>query len=76
MKWYSLEARKEYLIKRSEEREKLILEEEKALAQIDKDIIHLKQIELSIEPYSRWWRWGYLGSVRRARKALEKMKGR
>lgn len=56
----------------SEARCKLILEEEKATTQRQKDIIHLKQIELSIKPYSRWWRWGYLGSVRRARKALEK----
>ena len=58
--------------KRTEQRYQLILEEEKAQTQRQKDIIHLKQIELSIEPYSRWWRWGYLGSVRSARKALEK----
>ena len=50
----------------------LILAEEKATTQTEKDIIHLKQIELSIMPYSRWWRWGYLSSVRRARQALER----
>ncbi len=56
----------------TDEKLRLILAEEKATSQIEKDIIHLKQIELSILPYSRWWRWGYLGSVRRARKALER----
>lgn len=50
----------------------LILAEGKATTQTEKDIIHLKQIELSITPYSRWWRWGYLSSVRRARQALER----
>ena len=50
----------------------LILAEENAKAQREKDIIHLKLIALSIKPYSRWWRWGYLGSVRRAIKALER----
>lgn len=50
----------------------LILAEEKATSQCEKDIIHLKRIALSIQPYSRWWRWGYLGSVRRAIKALER----
>ena len=52
--------------------EQLILAEEKATTQTEKDIIHLKLIELSIRPYSRWWRWGYLSSVRRARQALER----
>ena len=54
------------------EMEKLILQEMKAKTRIEKDIIRLKKIELSIEPGSRWYRWGYLGSIRRARKALEK----
>ncbi len=54
------------------EMEKLILQEMAAKTRIEKDIIRLKKIELSIEPGSRWYRWGYLGSIRRARKALEK----
>lgn len=35
------------------------------------DILILEEIELSIRPYSRWWRWGYKAVLRRARKALE-----
>lgn len=58
--------------KRHETEMELILAEEQAQTQREKDIIHLKQIALSIRPYSRWWRWGYLGSVRRAIKALER----
>ena len=50
----------------------LIIAEENARTQLEKDIIHLKQIALSIKPYSRWWRWGYIGSLNRAIKALEK----
>lgn len=57
---------------RDQARMQLILAEEQAKTQTEKDIIHLKQIELSIMPYSRWWRWGYLTSVRRARRALER----
>ena len=59
-------------LRRNAEDLQLIIAEEKATTQAEKDIIHLKRIELSIIPYSRWWRFGYLGSVRRARKALEK----
>ena len=57
--------------KRIDEQMQLILAEEKATTQAEKDIIHLKQIALSIRPYSCWWRWGYLGSLRRAIKILE-----
>lgn len=64
---------RENALRRNAEDLRLILAEEKATTQLEKDIIHLKRIELSITPGSRWWRWGYLGSVRRARKALEKM---
>ena len=64
---------RENALRRNAEDLRLILAEEKAATQLEKDIIHLKRIELSIEPGSRWYRWGYLGSVRRARKALEKM---
>lgn len=57
---------------RCKAKEQLILAEMKAKTQKEKDIIHLKQIELSIMPYSCWWRWGYLSSIRRARQALER----
>ena len=60
-------------LKTAESTEQLILAEMNATTQREKDIIHLKQIILSIRPYSRWWRWGYIGSLRRAIKALEKM---
>lgn len=60
------------MAERDKAREQLILDEMKATTQIEKDIIRLKLIELSIYPYSRWWRWGYITSVRRARKALER----
>lgn len=50
----------------------LILQEEKATTQNEVDIIHLKMIILDIRPYSRWWRWGYVGSLRRAIKAMER----
>ena len=59
--------------KENDEAIRLILAEEKATTQAEKDIIHLKQIALSIRPYSRWWRWGYLGSLRRAIKTMERM---
>lgn len=63
---------RENALRRNAEDLRLILAEEKATTQMEKDIIHLRRIELSIEPGSRWYRWGYLGSVRRARKALER----
>ena len=62
-------------MKQQETAEQLILAEMNATTQREKDIIHLKQIALSIKPYSRWWRWGYLGSIRRAIKAMEKAGG-
>ena len=51
--------------------EQLIVAEEKAQTQREKDIIHLKMIAQSIKPYSKWWRWGYLSSIRRAIKLME-----
>lgn len=56
----------------ADEKFALILQEEKATTQKEKDIIHLKMMILDIAPYSRYWRWGYVGSLRRAVKALEK----
>ena len=63
-------------MKQKETADQLILAEINATTQREKDIIHLKQIALSIKPYSRWWRWGYLGSIRRAIKAMEKAGGK
>lgn len=59
-------------MKQQETAEQLILAEMNATTQREKDIIHLRQIILSIRPYSRWWRWGYVGSLRRAIRAMEK----
>ena len=66
------ERRREDALKRNREELQLIIAEEKSTTQLEKDLIHLKRIELSIAPGSRWWRWGYLGSIRRARWALER----
>lgn len=52
---------------------KLIIAEEFAATQREKDIIHLKKLILNITPYSRWWRWGFVGSLKRAIKALERV---
>lgn len=62
-------------MKKAKTAQQLILAEMKATTQREKDIIHMEQIILSIRPYSRWWRWGYIGSLRRAIRALEKMGG-
>ena len=56
---------------KQETHEQLIIQEINAKTQAEKDIIHLKQIVLDIRPYSKWWRWGYIGSLRRSIKALE-----
>ena len=57
--------------RRKETMDELIFQEMTVKTQREKDIIHLKMIAHSIRPYSAWWRWGFLGSVRRAIKALE-----
>ena len=54
--------------------EQLTIQEMNAQTQTEKDIIHLKKMILNISPYSRYWRWGYVGSLRRAIKALEKVR--
>ena len=41
---------------------------------LEKDIENLKRIEQGIQPYSRWWRWGFLSSVRRAIRIMEILK--
>lgn len=63
---------KEWREKQAETEIKLIIAHSNAKTQKEKDIINLKQILNSIQPYSRWWRWGYTGSLKRAIKALEK----
>ena len=63
----------EWRRKANTEMEKLIIAEEFAATQREKDIIHLKKLILNITPYSRWWRWGYVGSLKRAIKALERV---
>ena len=41
---------------------------------LEQDIENMKQIEKCIQPYSKWWRWGFLSSVRRAIKIMEILK--
>ena len=36
------------------------------------DIENLTKMELTIQPYSRAWRWGYKKSLKRAIKLIEK----
>ena len=69
--------RKEYQRRATVRRGKLIdmLCDSKGLTQTQKDIITLEIMELDIQPDSRAWRWGYKGTLKRARLALEeKMK--
>lgn len=63
------------MTKDAEKKEDLIIAEMKAETQLEKDIIHLKMMIMDIRPYSRYWRWGYIGSLKRAIKALEKTGG-
>ena len=41
------------------------------MTQIEYTIEHLEQIIQSIQPYSKWWRWGYIKSLRLAIKMLK-----
>lgn len=41
---------------------------------LEQDIENMKRIEKCIQPYSKWWRWGFLSSVRRAIKIMEILK--
>lgn len=74
MNW---EQRKEYqkkaTIRRGELIDQLCLHPE--MSRIEQDIIMLEFMELDIQPYSRAWRHGYKGVLKRARLALkEKVK--
>jgi len=42
--------------------------------QKEKDIFHLKCILYGIGYQSRWYRWGYISTLRRAIKAMENSK--
>ena len=55
-------------------RGELLYQWDESLPEIDKDIIRLELLELDIRPYSLNWRFGMVGALRRARKALEKKK--
>jgi hypothetical protein len=37
----------------------------------EKAIVDLEMIICGIKPYSRWWRWGYIKSLRMAINALK-----
>ena len=41
---------------------------------LEQDIENMKRIEKCIQPYSKWWRCGFLSSVRRAIKIMEILK--
>lgn len=62
----------EYCLKQNAEKERLLKGVFTAPESVDKDIFNLKMILLEIRPYSRWWRRGYVRSLRRAIKALER----
>lgn len=67
-------ARKKWQRKAHERNRQLLAQWDENLPEIDKDIIRLEMLELDIAPYSLNWRWGMVGTLRRARKALEKKK--
>lgn len=71
MDWKQRKAYQDAKLKR---RMLLLLKWDEKLPQIDKDIIRLEIMECDIAPYSSYYRWGMIRTLRRARKALEKMK--
>ena len=66
----------EYIKRQSARKMQLLNKWDDDLPQIEKDIIRLEMMECDIKPYSRYWRWGMVGTLRRARKALERQSGR
>ncbi len=64
--------RQKYILWQCEERNRILREMWERPESVDKDIFNLKMILLDIAPFSRWWRWGYMRSLRRAIKALER----
>lgn len=71
MNW---EQQRKYRQKKIERKIQLLKEWDDNLPQLDKDIIRLEMMECEIAPYSSYWRWGMVETLRRARKALEKLK--
>jgi hypothetical protein len=61
---------KAYQLKMLEKQKELINKE--PATPTEKAIIDLEMIICDIKPYSRWWRWGYVKSLRMAIKALKK----
>ena len=66
--------RKAYRDTKLERRMQLLLKWDEKLPQIDQDIIRLEIMECDITPYSNYYRWDMIGTLRRVRKSLEKMK--
>lgn len=60
----------DYIKKQNQEELKLI--EEAMEGKVDSDVYNLKMILLSIKPYSKWWKEGYIKSLKRAIKLVEK----
>lgn len=60
----------DYRKKQNQEELKLI--EEAMEGKVDSDVYNLKMILLSIKPYSKWWKEGYIKSLKRAIKLVEK----
>ena len=67
-----MKRQREYILAQIERRLKLTAKWDNALPQIEKDIIRLEMMECDIKPFSVYWRWGMVGTLRRARKALER----
>jgi hypothetical protein len=63
---------REWELKNRKKQQKLL--SENPITDIDKAINDLEMIITGIEPYSRWWRWGYIKSLRLAIKTLKKYK--
>ena len=63
--------KREYEQRQIKERMRLVWENETATG-LDPDVLNLKMILLDIRPYSCWWNRGYMRSLKRAIKALEK----
>jgi len=57
---------------RNNERMLELLRQGPPKTQKEKDIFHLKSMLYSIGKYSRWYRWGYISTLRRAIKVMEK----
>ena len=60
----------EYRIKQNQKELELIKKAEEG--KIDPDLYNLEMILLSIKPHSKWWRWGYMKSLKRAIKLIKK----